>query len=139
MSCLVPEPGWAPTPTARRICHGAGADRTYRLADAVTTDFDRFRALAEHAEQADAPMVALDLYRQALQLIRGVPFSGGAASSFSWADNHVRAQVEYTIDEAVHRCADMALDADDLATARWAALKGLELVPAANNVFGVDS
>ena len=113
----------------------AGADKTYRLAEAVTTDFDRFRALAEHAEQADAPMVALDLYRQALQLIRGVPFSGGAASSFSWADNHVRAQVEYTIDEAVHRCADMALDADDLATARWAALKGLELVPGCEQCF----
>ena len=113
----------------------AGADRTYRLADAVTTDFDRFRALVDHAEQAGDPMVALDLYRQALQLIRGVPFSGGAASSFSWADNHVRAQVEYTIDEAVHRCADMALDADDLATARWAALKGLELVPGCEQCF----
>ena len=113
----------------------AGADRTYRLADAVTTDFDRFRALVDHAEQAGDPTVALDLYRQALQLIRGVPFSGGAASSFSWADNHVRAQVEYTIDEAVHRCADMALDADDLATARWAALKGLELVPGCEQCF----
>ena len=55
--------------------------------------------------------------------------------SFAWADNHVRAHVEFTIDEAVHRCADLALRIDDLATARWASLKGLELVPGCEQCF----
>jgi DNA-binding SARP family transcriptional activator len=113
----------------------AGADKTYRLAEAVTTDFDRFRAIVELADAATETASTLASLRHALELIRGVPFTGGAASSFSWADNHVRARVEYTIDETVHRCADLALEVGDLATARWAALKGLELVPGCEQCF----
>ena len=113
----------------------AGADKTYRLGDAVTTDFDRVRALIDRADTVDDRHQELAYLGQALELIRGVPFSGGAASSFAWADNHVRAHVEYTLDEAVHRCADLALELDDLATARWAALKGLELVPGCEQCF----
>ena len=64
-----------------------------------------------------------------------MPFTGGSATSFAWADNHVRAQVEFAIDETVHRCADLALELGDLATARWAALKGLELVPGCEQCF----
>ncbi len=113
----------------------AGADKTYRLDSAVTTDFDRVRALGELADESRDSSATLVLLRQALDLIRGVPFTGGAASSFAWADNHVRAQVEYTIDEMVHRCADLALELGDLGTARWAALKGLELVPGCEQCF----
>jgi hypothetical protein len=113
----------------------AGADKTYRLDSAVTTDFDRVRALGELADRSHDSSATLVLLRQALELIRGVPFTGGAASSFAWADNHVRAQVEYTIDEMVHRCADLALKLGDLGTARWAALKGLELVPGCEQCF----
>jgi len=113
----------------------AGADKMYRLDSAVTTDFDRFRALVALADEDDDPSNQLHLLKAALELIRGVPFSGGGASSFAWADNHVRAQVEFTIDEAVHRCADLALQLDDLGVARWAALKGLELVPGCEQCF----
>lgn len=113
----------------------AGADRTYRLSPAVTTDFDRFRGLVGLADDDDDPMSQLKLLKRALQLIRGVPFTGGSASSFAWADNHVRAQVEFTIDETVHRCVDLALELGDVSTARWAALKGLELVPGCEQCF----
>jgi len=113
----------------------AGADKIYRLAEQVTTDFDRFRAIVSLADQADEQAAELRLLKQALSLIRGVPFTGGGASNFAWADNHVRANVEYTIDEAVHRCADLALELGDLSTARWAALKGHELVPGCEQCF----
>ena len=113
----------------------AGADKTYRLSEDVTTDFDRFRAIVELADAADTVDERIGLLKTALELIRGVPFSGGAASSFAWADNHVRAQVEYAIDETVHRCADLALEHGDLQTARWSALKGLELVPGCEQCF----
>ena len=113
----------------------AAADKTYRLTEHVSTDFDRFRAIVELADAAAEPAQQLVHLRDALELIRGVPFTGGTASSFAWADNHVRANVEFVIDEAVHRCADLALELDDLATARWAALKGLELVPGCEQCF----
>jgi len=113
----------------------AGSDKTYRLDPSATTDFDRFRALVELAHEASDTDETLGLYKQALELIRGVPFTGGSASSFAWTDNHVRALVEFTIDEAVHRCADLALENNDLTTARWAALKGLELVPGCEQCF----
>jgi len=113
----------------------AGGDKTYRLADDITTDFDRFRAIVELADTATNDDQALEYLRQALELIRGVPFSGGSASSFAWADNHVRAHVEFTIDEAVHRCADLALELGELEVARWAARKGLELVPGCEQCF----
>lgn len=113
----------------------AGADKTYRLSPVVTTDFDRFRGLVSLADDDDDPRSQLELLRRALELIRGVPFTGGTASSFAWADNHVRAQVEFTIDETVHRCADLALELGDIATARWSALKGLELVPGCEQCF----
>lgn len=113
----------------------AGADKTYRLSEQVTTDFDRVRAFIDRADRATDPSEQLADLTRALELIRGVPFTGGSVSSFAWADNHVRANVEYTIDEAVHRCADLALELDDLATARWAALKGLEMVPGCEQCF----
>jgi len=113
----------------------AGADKTYRLSAEVTTDFDRFRAIVEMAEAADTIPQTVARLRQALELVRGVPFTGGSASSFAWADNRVRAQLEYAIDEAVHRCADLAIEIGDLASARWAALKGLELVPGCEQCY----
>jgi len=113
----------------------AGADKTYRLAAEVTSDFERFVALVELADGTDEEDFALEYLRQALDLIRGVPFTGGSVTSFAWADNYVRAHIEFAIDEAVHRCADLALDLSDLATARWAALKGLELVPGCEQCF----
>ena len=113
----------------------AGADRTYRLNETVTTDFDRFQALVARADTATDRSETLTWLQEALGLVRGVPFTGGAASSFAWADNHVRAHVEFVIDETVHRCADLAIELDDLNVARWAVLKGLELVPGCEQCF----
>jgi len=113
----------------------AGSDRTYRLSTEVTTDFDRFRSLVHQADQAPNISSQVAALKMALELIRGVPFTGGGASGFVWADNHVRAQVEFAIDETVHRCADLAIEVGDLETARWAALKGLELGPGCEQCF----
>lgn len=113
----------------------AGADRTYRLSAEVTTDFERFCRLKGLADSAADSAAALRYLLHAVELIRGVPFTGSTPSNLAWADNHVRGHVEYTIDEAVHRCADLALELDDTEAARQAVRKGLELVPGCEECF----
>ena len=113
----------------------AGSDRLYRLAPAVTTDFDRLRGLVDLANDAGDQQQRLVLLQQALELVRGIPFTGGTASSFAWADNQVRSHVEFTIDEAVHACADVALELGNYATARSVVRTGLQVVPGCEQCF----
>ncbi|MEM7093979.1 MAG: hypothetical protein AAF567_13320 [Actinomycetota bacterium] len=114
----------------------AGSDRLYRLDPRIRTDFDRFEALLAAAERvADEPARQLEMLRLAIDLVRGVPFSGGTASSFGWADHAIRSHVQFTIDEAIHWTVDLALELGDLTSARVAVLKGLELVPGCEQCF----
>jgi hypothetical protein len=113
----------------------AGSDRLYRLDPEVTTDFDRLRGLIDLADDTKDPSQQLTVLQQALELVRGIPFSGGTATSFAWADNHVRSHVEFTIDETVHRCADLALQLGDHAAARAAVRTGLRVVPGCEQCF----
>lgn len=113
----------------------AGSDRLYRLESVVQTDFERFEQLVGVADTADDESDKLAALQEALGLIRGVPFSGGAASTFAWADNGIRARVEFVVDETAHRAADVALAAGDLETARWAAMRGLQVVPGCEGCF----
>lgn len=111
---------------ARADSHG-----NYRLLPSVHSDADRFEKLVSKAEAATANDAnqALELLQQALALVRGVPFTGGGARGFLWADNGVRAQIEFSIDEAAHKCADVALAAGNLEVARAAAFRGLSVIP----------
>lgn len=107
----------------------------YRLLPSVRTDFDRMEAAVRAATTAEDKSGELAALRDALDLVRGVPFTGGGGSGFLWADNGVRSHVDYTIDEAVHRCADLALELGDLETARWAVFKGLANIPACEQCY----
>jgi len=112
---------------ARADVHG-----NYRLLPSVRSDVDQFERLvgrAEAAAVADDGRRSLELFQEALGLVRGVPFTGGGARGFLWADNGVRAQIEFSIDEAAHRCADVALAIGNLEVARAAAFRGLSVIP----------
>lgn len=112
----------------------AGSDGVYRLAKSVATDFDRFQAHIEYAQQLGDPE-ALEQLTEAMRLVRGVPFTGGGATGYLWADLGVRSQVEFAIDEAAHRCADTALALGDATTARWAAFRGLSIIPGCEQCY----
>ena len=113
----------------------AGSDRLYRLDAAVTTDFDRLRGLVDLADDASDQRQELAILQQALDLVRGIPFSGGTATSFAWADSNVRSHVEFSVDETVHRCADVAIQLGDFAAARAAVRVGLQVVPGCEQCF----
>lgn len=113
----------------------AGGDKVYRLDAAVETDFAHFSALAVAAEAEPDPVQSLGLYRLALSLIRGVPFTGGGNSGFAWSENSIRAHVEFALDEAVHRCADLALAIGDVVAVREAVAVGLELIPGCEECY----
>ncbi len=113
----------------------ADAHGLYRLSPDVRTDFEAFVQHLAQADVAQSGEQELTELQAAVQLIRGVPFTGGTASSFIWADSHVRSHVEFTVDESVHRCADLALELSELDIARSALLRGLELVPGCEQCF----
>lgn len=112
----------------------AGTDGVYRLSKLVGTDFDQFQLLVEQSRDLDDDE-ALSRLVAAVRLVRSVPFTGGGAMGYLWTDNGVRAHIDYAIDEAVHRCADTALALGDSATARWAAFRGLTIVPGCEQCY----
>lgn len=112
----------------------AGSDGVYRLAKSVATDFDRFQGHVEYARQLP-DQEALEQLVDAIRLVRGVPFTGGGATGYLWADLGVRSQVEFAVDEAAHRCADTALALGDATTARWAAFRGLSIIPGCEQCY----
>ena len=120
--CLGRDPGG--TPYLSRV----SAEGVYRLSAEVTTDLERFTAWQRLAERAP-PQIALEHLRAALCLVRGVPFGGGSGGTFSWADASWRSHVEYLVDSAAHRLADVALELGRTDLARWATLRGLAVTP----------
>ena len=128
-----------------RICLGRDADGdpylshlsaggVYRLSAKVTTDLERFAAWLRVADQAQ-PSHTLACLREALSLVRGVPFSGGNGATFSWTDNTLRCHVEYLVDSTAHRLADAALDAGRIDIARWATRWGLVVTPGCEQCY----
>ncbi len=112
----------------------AGASRVYRLSADVSTDYHDFCTQIESARQHGGAEKRRGL-KTAIELVRGIPFTGGSATCFGWADHHIRSEVEFAIDEAVHSLVDEALEASDLAMARWATSRGLELMPGCEQCF----
>lgn len=112
----------------------AGRDGVYRLSKAVATDFDRFMAHVEQARTLDGE-AALKQQVEALELVRGVPFTGGGATGFIWTDLGTRSHVDFTVDETAHACADAALAVGQPAVARWAAAKGLSIIPGCEQCY----
>ncbi len=101
----------------------------YRLLD-VDTDWAEFTRLIAQAKASDAS-AAIELRRQALALVRGVPFAGDTSRYFSWAFS---TSVVYATIEAVtataHDLSTALVLAGDLSGAEAALRQGLLLDPA---------
>ena len=90
----------------------------YRLSHDVTSDWERFGALA--GEEADASSL-----EAALRLVRGRPFAGVAEGSFKWVDAELFVSaMETAVGNAARRLADMTKTADPERSA-WAVRQGL--------------
>lgn len=95
---------------------------TARLATSVTTDWDRFQALAV------GPDPAPDAWRAALALVRGRPFDGLRAADWTVLEG-VAARVEDAIVQLAIRCSEHCLALGDGRGAELAIRRGLIASP----------
>ena len=80
---------------------------------------------SEAAETADGPHEKEKL-RHALSLVRGAPFEGVAAGTFTWAWTELFvSRMEIAIAAAAKRLGALALAENDVALSVWAVLQGL--------------
>jgi hypothetical protein len=119
---------------------GAGADGRHRLTVATNTgryevsddvgcDWTKAATLIQTARtRSDAD--AVQLLRSALELVGG-RIASDADRSFAWLsdDHEVYGLIERTMVDAAHRLGALALATSDHALARWAADRGLAVVP----------
>jgi DNA-binding SARP family transcriptional activator/nucleoid-associated protein YgaU len=110
----------------------------YTLSAEVTCDWDRFEHFVARARQARGVAVAAYL-RRALELVRGAPFAGALGSQFfDWVESeHLDLRMVGVVADVAQDMAEMALEAGDFSTVRWAAEKGLLLEPAREELFRV--
>ncbi len=102
----------------------------YRLAEEVTSDWERFDRVVAIARQ-QPPLEAVDSLRAALELVRGEPFGGALSSQFfEWvASEHLDLTITAQVVDAAQDLGQYALDARDFDTVIWAVEKGLQLEP----------
>lgn len=106
------------------------ADRNRRmkgLAPGVTTDLAILRHLYEQAQDVSSAE-AIGLLRQGLALVEGPPFD---ADGYDWAHHGTQdvAEASRLIEQAAEQLVDLALDNDDIDTAREAITQGLRGLP----------
>ncbi len=112
------------------------ADRTrggtLRLARGVTTDLAVMRRLVACATAASSSE-AVDLLREALQLVSGPPFD---AVGYDWAhrDQDV-AEASTLIEQATEQLVDLALEAGQVDVARDAIVRGLRGLPGNEELY----
>jgi DNA-binding SARP family transcriptional activator len=100
----------------------------YSLAS-TATDWREFRTLAQAAERTHGSK-AIAMRREALTLVRGVPFEGDTTSYFEWsvAQKYVTSMIE-----GVTRVADQLqrdlVSTGDLDSAEWAVRQAMKLAP----------
>ncbi len=104
-----------------------GADDEYRLAGAVTSDVEQFRALVTAA--IDLPVEdAVELLTDALALVEGIPYTN-ITSRWPITEGHWQ-DATILVDEAARCVAVLALDQfDDPVLADWATARGLLASP----------
>jgi len=106
----------------------------YQASPKLGCDLERFNRHLQSADRA-SPTDATGHLRAALELVDGPPFSG-AGGGYHWA--HTEGVITHAIvavDNAAHRLAQHALEADDPALASWAARKGLTATSACEECY----
>jgi DNA-binding SARP family transcriptional activator len=110
-------------------------DGCYQLDASFGCDWVDFAGLVDSARSAPAPE-ARALLGEALALVRGAPFADAPRGAFSWAwSEQLVSAIEVAVADAAERLADLAINAGDHATARWAAGKGLLVVPSRESLY----
>lgn len=111
----------------------ATADARYSLTDAAHCDWHLFRNWVD-AGTKDSSGDGTDILRQALGLVRGQPFAGVAPYRYVWAE-HLTQEMISTIVDASQLLAERYLIAGNTRGALWAATKGLEAAPEAEQLY----
>jgi DNA-binding SARP family transcriptional activator len=101
----------------------------YQLVD-VTTDWDEFQGLLDQARGLEKT-VSSKLRKEALALIRGVPFTADTSRYFTWAfSSAVVYKIVETVTGVAHDLATEMVLASDLVGAEWCLRQGLLCEPA---------
>ena len=107
----------------------------YCLSKEVTSDLERFKRWVKAGDRAEICKATL-YYKEALSLVRGVPFGGGEREDlYAWADISLRNHAEFEIDSASHKLADLAMQLGDFRLARWSVWKGLLITPGCEQCY----
>ena len=104
----------------------AAREGLYRLSAAVGLDWAHFQVLA--ARGHDGGPDGIEVLRQALEMVRGMPLEAPTSRAYEWAVVH-RTEMETVIAETAERLGLLYLDAGDPEQARWAARRGLSASP----------
>jgi hypothetical protein len=100
---------------------GRDSQYLYKLSPRVTTDWDRFLALARQAEESP-PDQAVELLDAALELIDGPPFRASTGYSWAYSDGSASLICE-TVALVARRCVELHLDRGEFVAAGVAAHK----------------
>jgi hypothetical protein len=107
----------------------AGKLGGYQLASTVSSDWFRFQALREPGRRLE-PRAAIGVWRDALGLVRGMPFAGVPTGSYGWAwDELIVSAREAAIIDVAHRMAVSCLEQGWPTQADWAVGRGMLAVP----------
>ena len=101
----------------------------YRLDEEIQSDYEQFLADIKKSEDVQDDDEALKMLSQALDRVKGVPFSVGSAQTFQWSENGLRSEIEFKIDMMVHRLVDIAIKKNEFSLARSALTKGIMCIP----------
>ncbi|MCC6437901.1 MAG: LysM peptidoglycan-binding domain-containing protein [Acidimicrobiales bacterium] len=109
----------------------------YELSDEVGCDWTRVEALTCAARKRDGAD-AIELLRAALQLAEG-RIASDADRNYAWLneDHQIYGRIERVIVDAAHLLGELALDTGDQDLARWAAGKGLAVVPSQESMYRI--
>jgi hypothetical protein len=95
----------------------------------TSSDWREFRTFVKRAN-ASTREQSIELRRNALQLVRGVPFDGESSTFFEWAVNqkYVTSMIE-TVTTTGHQLQADLVMVDDLDGAMWAVKQAMLLAP----------
>jgi nucleoid-associated protein YgaU len=95
----------------------------YQVSPHLRCDLERFSGHIQKADEADA-YESVPHLQSALEIVEGPPFT--AKKGYGWAHSEgISTHAIVAIDNAAHRLATLALDADEPELTTWAARKGL--------------
>ena len=111
----------------------------YELSDDVGCDWTKAQALIAAAARRGSNDT-IELLRAGLQLVEGRIAADTVGRSYTWLqdDYEVYGLMERVLVDAAHQLGELALEAGDHELARWAAMKGLAVVPGQESLYRIQ-